>query len=93
MEGRMPRWATLTETSTREEVLAAVEEYERDIAELPTYADDEIDWRGDPPGQRKGCYWSFDGMAVFCYGEIQPDPVRRAQDRAGEEDQSQGWGV
>jgi hypothetical protein len=96
-----PRWADLTMNSTREEVLAAVAEHDRRAEEIEAaiahYSDDQIDWRGDPPGHRRGCYWSFDGkVSVHMGPAVDDDSVRALQDRAGQEDQSAAapeWGA
>ncbi len=83
----------ITWDSTREEVLAAVEEQDALLASLPRYTEDEIDWRGDPPKRRQGCYWSKDGrMRVHVGSPRGVDPLLARQQVAGEEDQSlPGW--
>lgn len=91
-----PLWADLTMDSTREEVAAALaeaEERDREIAATPRYSDNDIDWRGDPPGKRRGCYWSKDGKVRFHVGPIREEnPLLARQRVAGEEDQSvPGW--
>lgn len=93
-----PLSADLTWQSTREEVLAAVEEAEQRDAEsrefMKAYRDDDaFDWRGDPPGEREGCYWSKDGEVRINVGHPRDEnPVMARQRVAGEEDQSvPGW--
>jgi hypothetical protein len=88
----------ITRESSREDVLAAVEEHERRASAAKRYADDDFDFRGDPPGRREGCYWSKDGAVVACYrGGPKDEPYHViAQRRAGEEDQSDtapAWGA
>lgn len=79
----------ITWDSTREEVLAAVEEHDRRVAGRRIYRDDEIDWRGDALGERKGCYWSKDGQVRVHMGHPgDEDPSLTAQQLAGQEDQS-----
>ena len=90
-------WTRLTMDSPREEVLAAVAESERISAELrevlDNQSDDDIDWRGHRPEDRRGCYWAKDGSySVYMGAPPRSESVRSRQDRAGEEDQSQpGW--
>lgn len=87
----------LTADSTREEVLAYVADHDRRTAEIratiAAYSDDQIDWRGDPPERREGCYWSKDGnLRVHVALPRDEDPVIARQRVAGEEDQSvPGW--
>ena len=82
----LPLFATLTQDSSRAEVLAALAELdERDanfvMPELP-----------EVPDGYTGCVWSLDGSAVACRGSSRVNPSLEAQKRAGEEDQSQpGW--
>lgn len=92
-----PLWAGLTYESSREQVIAAVEESEQRsaeaLAEMRKYTDDDIDWRGDPPEKREGCYWSKDGNLRVHMGSVRDEPLSLVRQRsAGEEDQSvPGW--
>lgn len=86
--------------STREEVLAAVAEEDarqRESMDLVArYSDDQIDWRGASPGEREGCYVSFDGNCWVMVRPENPNSVRARQERAGQEDQSveaSEWGA
>lgn len=83
----------ITWDSTREEVLAAADEHGRRADAVVSYTDDEIDWRGDPPERREGCYWSKDGrMRVHVGSPRDVDPLLARQQVAGEEDQNlPGW--
>lgn len=90
-----PLWAALTKDSSREEVLAAVEEADR-RAELARRDLLDVVFPGMPedPSQRRGCYWSADGDVVACYGdgELEENPAIVRQRAAGEEDQTvPGW--
>jgi hypothetical protein len=94
MTNRKPMlWASLTVDSTREEVLAAVEECD-ERSRLAREHFDSLDWSHLPPeGERRGCYWSKDGSVKVHYGAPrEEDPILAAQRLAGEEDQSTpGW--
>lgn len=89
----VPVMKPLRHGATRAEVLAAVAEQDALLASLPRYADDDIDWRGDPPDRREGCYWSKDGRVRVNVGHPREENAVLARQRlAGEEDQSQpGW--
>lgn len=83
---QLPLWAGLTMKSTREEVLAAVEETDRRRAEHAKFME-TVEFPEVPEGY-VGCVWSTCGQVRAHYGPISRNPAREAQDRAGEEDQS-----
>lgn len=80
----------ITATSTREEVLAAVEHHEARV-EAARRRMHEVEFP-PVPDDYEGCVWSLCGTVVAMYGRSQPNPTLEAQQRAGEEDQSrEGW--
>lgn len=88
---RPPRlWASLTADSSREEVLAAVVEQDRLDEELAAI-NAKVEFPDVPEGY-VGCVTSLCGTVIAMYGPIEENPTIAAQNRAGEEDQSQpGW--
>ena len=85
-----PLWADLTMESSREEVLTAVAQAEQRQRE----ADEHMRTVEFPevPDDFEGCLWSKCGTVVAMYRHREEDPSIAAQNRAGEEDQSQpGW--
>lgn len=80
----------LTADSTGAEVLAAVAAQDRLEAELAAI-NEKVEFPEVPEGY-VGCVASLCGNVIAMYGPINEDPVVAAQNRAGEEDQSQpGW--
>lgn len=80
----------ITWDSTREEVLAAVEEHEARVAAAMRKMD-EVEFPEVPEGF-VGCVWSKCGTVRAHYRPTQVNPSLEAQKRAGEEDQSaEGW--
>jgi hypothetical protein len=86
----------ITWESTREEVLAAVEEHERRAAETRALMDQLVFPGLDEDNPEPGCYWSSDGTAKIHVGRVERDRDSHLtrQDAAGEEDQDDGtWAI
>lgn len=81
----------ITWDSSREEVLAAVEDSERRARETRQAMESAV--FPEVPDGFVGCVASLDGRILAHYGSVHDDdPSLAAQERAGEEDQSQpGW--
>lgn len=85
-----PHWSTLNADSSREEVLAAVAESERVLAEASRVFD-EVEFPDVPEGFT-GCVMSKCGRVRAHYGPIHESPTLTRQRTAGEEDQTvPGW--